>query len=51
MHGKYHMVTADEAIREGYSPCNRCMSEALQSGEDADPDSEEEEIASGTAAK
>ena len=52
MHGKYRMVTADEAIREGYSPCNRCMSEALQSGEDADPDSEREEIASGaTAAK
>lgn len=50
MHGTYHMVTAEEAIREGYTPCNRCMSDALQSGENVDPDFEREEIASGAAA-
>jgi anti-sigma factor RsiW len=31
MHGKYRLVTPDEAIREGYTPCSRCMSEALRS--------------------
>ena len=31
MHGKYRMVTPEEAIREGYNPCNRCMYEALRS--------------------
>lgn len=38
IHGKYHMVTPEEAIREGYTPCNRCMSEALRSSENVDPD-------------
>ena len=36
MHGKYRMVTAEEAIREGYVPCNRCMSDALHSAENVD---------------
>jgi Putative zinc-finger len=36
MHGKYRMVTAEEAIREGYTPCNRCMSDALHSAENLD---------------
>jgi hypothetical protein len=31
MHGKYRMVTPEEAVREGYAPCNRCMYEALRS--------------------
>jgi hypothetical protein len=29
MHGTYHMVTAEEAVREGYTPCVRCMKAAL----------------------
>jgi len=52
MHGKYRMVTPDEAIREGYTPCNRCMSEALRSAGNVEPDFEGLEIASGaTGAK
>jgi Putative zinc-finger len=46
MHGKYHMVTAEEAVREGYTPCTRCMSDALRSTRKATPDFEGEEIAS-----
>jgi hypothetical protein len=46
MHGKYHMVTPEEAVREGYAPCNRCMYEALRSAEKATPDFEGEEIVS-----
>lgn len=46
MHGKYRMVTAEEAIREGYVPCNRCMSDALHSAENVD-DFEGDKIASG----
>ena len=47
-----HMVTPDEAVREGYAPCNRCMHEALRSAGNATPDFEEEEIVSReTAAK
>lgn len=46
MHGKYHMVTPEEAVREGYSPCTRCMSAALQSAEKVSPDFEGEEIVS-----
>ena len=46
MHGKYRMVTPDEAIREGYTPCNRCMSEALRSAGSVEPDFEGLEIAS-----
>jgi predicted anti-sigma-YlaC factor YlaD len=30
MHGKYHMVPAEEAVREGYTPCVRCLGEALR---------------------
>jgi Putative zinc-finger len=44
MHGKYHMVTAEEAVREGYVPCNRCMYEALRSAGKLTPDVEGEEI-------
>ena len=44
MHGKYHMVTAAEAVREGYVPCNRCMYEALRSADKLTPDVEGEEI-------
>ena len=46
MHGKYRMVTPDEAIREGYAPCNRCMSEALRNAGSVEPDFEGLEIAS-----
>ncbi len=31
VHGKYHMVTPEEAVREGYTPCSRCMYDALRS--------------------
>jgi hypothetical protein len=44
MHGKYHMVTAEEAVREGYTPCRRCMYEALRSAGKLTPDVEGEEI-------
>ena len=30
VHGKYHMVTPEEAVREGYTPCSRCMYDALR---------------------
>ena len=46
MHGTYHMVTPEEAVREGYSPCTHCMSDALRSAGDVRPDFEGEEIAS-----
>ena len=46
MHGKYHMVTPEEAVREGYAPCNRCMYEALRSAGKVTPDFEGEEIVS-----
>ena len=29
MHGKPRMVTAEQAAQMGYSPCTRCMYEAL----------------------
>jgi hypothetical protein len=51
MHGKYRMVTPEEAIREGYTPCNRCMHEALRRAGNVEPDFEGEEIASGVAAQ
>jgi hypothetical protein len=41
MHGKYHLVTAEEAVRKGYVPCNRCMYEALRSVAIEIPDFEE----------
>jgi hypothetical protein len=47
MHGKYRMVTPDEALREGYSPCNRGMYEALRGAGNVEPDFEGEEIAAG----
>ena len=50
MHGKYRMVTPDEAIREGYTPCSRCMSEALRSAGSAEIDFEGLEVASGANA-
>ena len=46
MHGKYRILTPDEAIREGYAPCNRCMSEALRNAGGVEPDFEGLEIAS-----
>jgi hypothetical protein len=30
IHGHYHMIPAAEAVRLGYSPCIRCMKEALR---------------------
>jgi hypothetical protein len=52
MHGKYHMVTAEEAVHEGYAPCSRCMYEALRSAGYVTPDFEGEEVVSSeTAAK
>ncbi|HEV2112774.1 MAG TPA: hypothetical protein VGR50_01420 [Terriglobales bacterium] len=30
IHGKIEMMPAEEAIRRGYSPCVRCMREALK---------------------
>ena len=29
IHGHYRMVSADEASKMGYTPCTRCMREAL----------------------
>ena len=46
MHGKYHMVSPEEAIREGYTPCTRCMADALRSAGNVTTDFEGEEIAS-----
>jgi hypothetical protein len=46
MHGKYHMVTPEEAVREGYAPCTRCMPEALRSAGKVTPDFQGEEIVS-----
>src|SRR5271169_5224370 len=46
MHGKYHMVTAEEAVREGYTPCTRCMSDALRSAGKVTPHFEGEEVVS-----
>jgi hypothetical protein len=51
MHGKYRMVTPEEAVREGYAPCNRCMYEALRSAGNVEPDFEGEEIAAGPMAE
>jgi hypothetical protein len=47
MHGTYHMVTAEEAVREGYAPCTRCMRGALRSGGNFTPDFEGKESAGG----
>lgn len=46
MHGKYHMVTPEEAVRAGYTPCTRCMPEALRSAGKVTPDFQGEEIVS-----
>ena len=46
MHGKYRMVTPEEAVREGYTPCTRCMRDALRSAGNVTPDFEGEERAS-----
>jgi hypothetical protein len=47
MHGTYHMVTAQEAVLEGYTPCTRCMRDALRSAGKVKPDFEGEESAGG----
>ena len=47
IHGTYHMVTAEEAVREGYAPCTRCMRDALRTAGKVTPDFEGEESASG----
>ena len=49
MHGAYHMVTVEEAVREGYAPCTRCMRDALRNARKVTPDFEGEESASGAA--
>jgi ribosomal protein L40E len=49
MHGKYRMVTPDEAIREGYTPCRRCMSETLRIAGNVELDFEGLEVASSVA--
>jgi hypothetical protein len=51
-HGKYRMVTPEEAIREGYTPCTRCVGEDLKSaqrlhshidaGQESDQESDQE---------
>ena len=51
MHGKYHMVTPEEAVREGYAPCTRCMRDALRSAGNVTPDFEGEESASSATAE
>jgi len=52
MHGKYRMVTPEEAVREGYTPCSRCISEALRSANKVKPALDGKEIASNeTGAK
>jgi len=45
MHGKYHLVTPEEAVREGYSPCVYCMHEALQNAGNEGSDFEGEDVA------
>jgi hypothetical protein len=47
MHGTYHMVTIEEAVREGYAPCTRCMRDALSSERSVTPEVEIEERAGG----
>ena len=51
MHGKYRMVTPEEAVREGYTPCTRCMRDALRSAGNVAPDFEGEERASSATAE
>jgi hypothetical protein len=46
MHGKYHLVAPEEAVRQGYAPCTRCMRDALRSAGKITPDFEGEESAS-----
>jgi hypothetical protein len=47
MHGKYRMVTPEEAVREGYTPCDRCMYDSLRSAGKTDADFNGEESVSG----
>lgn len=35
IHGKIRMVTPEEAVREGYTPCTRCLGEDLRSADSA----------------
>jgi hypothetical protein len=46
MHGKYRLVTAGEAVQEGYTPCNRCMYDALRSAGNSQPEFGGDETAS-----
>jgi hypothetical protein len=39
-HGKYRMITPEEAIREGYTPCTRCLGEDLKSAQRLNPDTD-----------
>lgn len=50
MHGKYRMVTPEEAVREGYTPCDRCMYDALRSAGNTESDFDGEESAEGATA-
>ena len=50
IHGKYRMITPEEAVREGYTPCTRCMYEALRTAGRMTPEFGEEEVASNAAA-
>ncbi|MGH9710030.1 MAG: zf-HC2 domain-containing protein [Candidatus Acidiferrales bacterium] len=45
MHGQYRLMPAEEAVREGYSPCIRCMKEALRSAARGATELEGEQLA------
>jgi predicted anti-sigma-YlaC factor YlaD len=51
IHGKYRMIPAREAVREGYSPCLRCMKEALASAAGGAAGQEAEQFAEDSAEK
>jgi hypothetical protein len=52
MHGRYRLVTPEEAVREGYTPCPRCMPGALRSaGNTTTPAADEDELVSVEAGK
>jgi Putative zinc-finger len=50
IHGKYRMITPEEAVREGYTPCTRCMYEALRIAGKMTPEFAGEEVAINAAA-
>jgi len=43
IHGKFRMVTREEAVREGYTPCTHCLGIDLRSAAQATPSVEVEE--------